>query len=99
MTVCWRQSATLEFGDFPVAIGCHEAVKCPVKPPTRLCSRRDTVPETTQTKAKSSFCVSSVTFDPPSVGTDLGLDHSVTLTPHLFDDVAHINLQTEQTLQ
>lgn len=31
--------------DFPVAIGCCEAVKCPVKPPTRLCSRRSTGPE------------------------------------------------------
>lgn len=41
--------------DFPVAIGCREAVKCPVKPPTRLCSRRDTVPETGQTKDAASF--------------------------------------------
>lgn len=58
-----RYSATLEFGEFPVAIGCREAVKCPVKPPTRLCSRRDTVPETRQTKATSSFCVYSVNFE------------------------------------
>jgi len=44
-----------DFGDFPVAIGCLEAVKCPVKPPTRLCSRRSTVPEMRETKGTSSF--------------------------------------------
>lgn len=63
-TVCALQIAELEvetfkllcgLGDFPVAIGCREAVKCPVKPPTRLCSRRDTVPETRETKDTSSF--------------------------------------------
>lgn len=42
-------------GDFQVAIGCREAVKFPVKPPTRLCSRRDTVPETRETKGTSNF--------------------------------------------
>lgn len=42
-------------GDFPVAIGCREAVKFPVKPPTRLCSKRGIVPETRETKATSSF--------------------------------------------
>ena len=62
-TVCALQVSELKvetfkllcgLGDFPVAIGCREAVKCPVKPPTRLCSRRSTVPETRETKGKSS---------------------------------------------
>lgn len=85
--------------DFPVAIGCREAVKCPVKPPARLCSRRDTGPESRETKDTSGVC--DLFFFPLNlhlcVDTDLGLNHAVPLKSHLSYDVAHINLQRETT--
>lgn len=55
----WSEVETVKLlcghGGFPVATGCHGAVKCPVKPPTRPCSRRDTVPEKKETKGMSCF--------------------------------------------
>lgn len=81
--------------DFPVAIGCRAAVKCPVKPPARLCSRRDTGPESRETKDTSGVC--DLFFFPLNFDTDLGLNHAVPLKSHLSYDVAHINLQRETT--
>lgn len=81
-----------------VATGCCEALKSPVKPPTRLCSRRGTAPEMRGTKDTSNFgyhLFQRLNFN-PSAGTDLGLNHPVSLKSHLFHNVAYINLKVKK---
>lgn len=90
--------------DFRVAIGCRGDVKCPVTPPTRLCSRRGTVPETRETKDMSHYWEMSLfkawtlNFGPWALCcvTDLSLNHPIPLEPHVLHYVTHVNLGTDR---